>query len=102
MRAAEALLDALPAGGRVRVGVISFSGEMNPQTGRRRRYDQEDAWLEVPLTADFQAVRARLPHILARGPYGGTNFAAGCAWPSRSWPDSPGRAVGRGPTRGTW
>jgi len=77
VRAAEALLNALPPGGRVRVGVISFSGELNPQTGRRRRYDQEDAWLEVPLTSDYRAVRERLPLILARGPYGGTNFAAG-------------------------
>ncbi|TMA29713.1 MAG: VWA domain-containing protein, partial [Deltaproteobacteria bacterium] len=59
------------------MGVISFSVEMNPQTGRRVRYDQQDAWLEVPLTADFGAVRARLPEILRRGPNGGTNFAAG-------------------------
>jgi len=50
---------------------------MNPDTGRRKRYDQQDAWVEVPLTADFGAARRRLPSILARGPYGGTNFAAG-------------------------
>jgi len=77
VRAAEALLDSLPRSGRVRVGVISFSGELNPRTGKRRRFDQEDAWLEVPLTHDYGAVRAQLPRILARGPYGGTNFAAG-------------------------
>ena len=77
IRAAGALVASLAPNGRTRVGVISFSGEMNPQTGRRVRYDQQDAWLEVPLTADFGAVRARLPEILRRGPNGGTNFAAG-------------------------
>jgi hypothetical protein len=75
--AADALLASLESGGRIRVGIISFSGEMNPQTGQRKRYDQQDAWVEVPLTHDFQGARARLPSILARGPYGGTNFAAG-------------------------
>jgi hypothetical protein len=75
--AADALIANLETGGRVRVGIISFSGEMNPNTGRRVRYDQQDAWLEVPLTADFAVARARLSSILARGPYGGTNFAAG-------------------------
>jgi hypothetical protein len=75
--AADALIASLEAGGRVRVGIITFSGEMNPDTGYRMRYDQQDAWIEVPLTSDFAAARARLPAILARGPYGGTNFAAG-------------------------
>jgi len=75
--AADRLVASLEHGGRVRVGVVSFSGDMNPDNGRRRRYDQQDAWLEVPLTSDFTAVRARLPAMLARGPYGGTNFAAG-------------------------
>ena len=77
VRAADALVASLAPNGRTRVGVISFSGEMNPTTGRRARYDQQDAWVEVPLTADFHAVRARLPEILRRGAEGGTNFAAG-------------------------
>jgi len=51
VRAADALVASLPPNGRTRVGVISFSGEMNPRTGYRVRYDQQDAWLEVPLTA---------------------------------------------------
>jgi hypothetical protein len=76
VRAANALLEALdPA--RVQVGVISFSGEMDPLSGRRASYDQQDAWVEVPLTHDFDRVRTVLPGILARGPHGGTNFAAG-------------------------
>lgn len=75
--AADALIASLEPGGRIRVGIISFSGEMNPDTGMRKSYDQQDAWVEVPLTDDFGAARARLPAILARGPYGGTDFAAG-------------------------
>jgi hypothetical protein len=43
----------------------------------RKSYDQQDAWLEVPLTSDYVVARRRLQAILARGPYGGTNFAAG-------------------------
>jgi hypothetical protein len=77
VRAADALVSSLTANGRMRVGVISFSGDMNPQTGHRMRFDQQDAWVEVPLTADFKSVRARLPEILRRGPNGGTDFAAG-------------------------
>jgi len=76
IKAAEALLASLEPG-RVRVGVVSFAGEMNPLTGQRVRYDQQDAWVEVPLTADFDRVRRALRGILARGPNGGTNFAAG-------------------------
>jgi hypothetical protein len=74
--AASALLSTLDAG-RVRVGVVTFSGEMDPKTGKRARYDQQDAWVEMPLTDDLERVRAALRAILARGPYGGTNFAAG-------------------------
>jgi Mg-chelatase subunit ChlD len=74
--AADALIASLEQSGRIRIGIISFSGEMNDQ-GMRRSYDQQDAWLEVPLTSDFATARRRLGSILARGPYGGTNFAAG-------------------------
>jgi hypothetical protein len=61
---------------RVQVGIVTFSGEMNSQTGQRLRYDQQDAWVEVPLTSDFAAARGQLPRILSRGPHGGTDFAA--------------------------
>jgi hypothetical protein len=73
--AAQALIHNLE-GGRVRLGVISFSGQTDPNTGKRLHYDQQDAWVEVPLTGDFDRVQGALPQILARGPYGGTNFAA--------------------------
>jgi hypothetical protein len=76
VRAASALVSSLDSD-RIRVGVISFSGEMNPQTGERLRWDQQDAWLEVPLTNSRPRVEAALQAIRIRGPHGGTNFAAG-------------------------
>lgn len=74
--AALALIDGLDAS-RVRVGLLSFAGEVSPTTGERARIDQQDAWLEVPLTQDFDAVRRSLMAILARGARGATNYAAG-------------------------
>jgi hypothetical protein len=75
VQAARALLRSLDPQ-RVRVGVISFAGEIDPTTLRRRRLDQEDAWLEVPLTDDYALVNRALTAILARGARGATNFAA--------------------------
>ena len=76
IQAALALLDGLDPR-RVRVGVLSFAGEVNPKTNERMRFDQQDAWLHQPLTSDFEAVRRALLGVLARGPRGATNFAAG-------------------------
>jgi len=73
--AAKSLIHSLEPG-RVRVGVVSFSGEANPQTQRRARYDQQDAWVEVPITATFSRILIALDRIQARGPHGATNFAA--------------------------
>ena len=74
--AARALLSRLDAR-RVRVGVISFAGEVDPMTGMRKHLDQQDAWVDVPLTADHAHVDRTLDAILARGARGATNFAAG-------------------------
>ncbi|MCH8083964.1 MAG: VWA domain-containing protein [Myxococcales bacterium] len=74
--AADALLRNLDPT-HLRVGVLSFGGEINPATLRQAAYGQQDAWVEVPLTSDFNQVRRALQNILARGPRGGTNFAAG-------------------------
>jgi hypothetical protein len=74
--AARALLARLDPG-RVRVGVVTFAGEVDPTTGRRKRIDQQDAWLEIPLTDDFAAVERTLQAVVARGPRGATNFSAG-------------------------
>jgi hypothetical protein len=75
VEAAKALIRNLE-GGRVRIGLITFSGQMDPISGKRVSYDQQDAWVEVPLTDDFGRLQGVLPRILARGAYGGTNFAA--------------------------
>jgi len=74
--AARALLESLDPH-RVRVGLLTFSGEVDPSTGERLRPDQQDAWLEVPLTGDYDRVRRALVGVQARGPGGATNFAAG-------------------------
>ncbi len=74
--AARALVDSLDPE-RIRVGVVSFSGEMNPTTGERRSFSQQDAWLETPLTHDHRRAQSAVRGILARGSFGGTNFAAG-------------------------
>jgi hypothetical protein len=74
--AARALVGSLDDS-RVRVGVLSFAGEVDPTTGRRKRMDQKDAWLEVPLTFDYGQVERALTAIQARGANGATNYAAG-------------------------
>jgi hypothetical protein len=74
--AARALLASLDAT-RVRVGLISFSGEVDPETGAQVSRDQRDATVEVPLTDNYGRLNAALDDVLARGPHGATNFAAG-------------------------
>lgn len=74
--AARGLIERLDAR-RVRVGVISFAGEVDPMTGKRKRLDQQDAWVDAPLTADLAQIHRTLDAILARGARGATNFAAG-------------------------
>jgi hypothetical protein len=62
---------------RVRVGLATFSGEVDPVTGHRRSPNQQDAWLELPLTHDHGAVLRGIDAVVARGAFGATNFAAG-------------------------
>jgi hypothetical protein len=76
VRAARTLLDGLDPK-RVRVGLVTFSGEVDPQTGRQKRPDQRDATLQVPLTHDYGQLRTALGRVLAAGPHGATNFSAG-------------------------
>jgi hypothetical protein len=75
LEAARLLLEVLKPG-RTTVGVIAFSGDVDPETGSRRSFDQRDAWVEVPLTDDFDLVRSTLERVRERGPHGATNFAA--------------------------
>ncbi len=75
IKAARYLVEVLGAG-RTRVGVVAFSGEVDLTTGTRVRRDQKDAWVEIPLTRDFDAVYRNLDKILKKGPPGATNYAA--------------------------
>lgn len=74
--AARALLASLDAR-RSRVGLVTFAGEVDPATRQRRSPTQQDAWLHVPLTHDFRVVLDAIDAVVARGPAGATNFAAG-------------------------
>jgi len=62
---------------RVRIGLVTFAGDVDPTTGERRSLDQQDAWVEVPLTSNYDEVRSAIDAIVARGPHGATNLAAG-------------------------
>ena len=61
---------------RSQVGVIVFSGHVDPATGERISADQRDAIVKVPLSRDFARVRTALDEVLLEGPYGATNYAA--------------------------
>ena len=76
IQAAKSLLGGLDPD-RVRVGVVSFAGEIDPSTGRRRSPDQVDALLEQALTNEYDRVRQALDAVLLRGSRGGTNMEAG-------------------------
>jgi hypothetical protein len=76
VKAARLLIDSLDPR-RHRVGIVSFSGVVDPVTNKQVSPDQQDAWLESPLTHDFAQAHRALDRILAKGPHGATNFAAG-------------------------
>lgn len=75
-QAGYALLNGLDPS-RVRVGVVSFAGEIDPKTLMRRSPEQKDAQVEQPLTSDFPSVVRALDAVLLRGASGGTNMEAG-------------------------
>ncbi len=66
--AVETLLDQLDPR-TTRVGVVYFSGDLDPLT--------PDATTMVPLTTNFHQVRRGLQEILKYGPHGRTNMLAG-------------------------
>jgi hypothetical protein len=81
----------------VRVGLITFSGEVDAITGQRRSLEQQDAWLEVPLTSDSGSVLRAVDAVVARGASGATNFAAGVGLAVRELAGLPGAASQRRP-----
>jgi hypothetical protein len=74
--AARALVRSLDPR-RTRVGLVTFSGDVDPATHRMRSRDQKNADLQVPLTPDFARIESGLATVLARGPHGATDFSAG-------------------------
>jgi hypothetical protein len=76
VKAARALLESVNPE-RVRVGLLTFSGEVDPKSGRQLSRNQRDAKLEVALTRDYDRVRRGLDSVAARPPRGATDFAAG-------------------------
>lgn len=86
--ASRALLDGLDPS-RVHVGVVSFSGEVDPVT-QRRLGRGDDALLEQALTPDYAAVKRSLEATLLRGPNGGTNMQAGVKLALRELAGLPG------------
>ncbi len=89
IRAAEALMGELDPE-RVHFGLITFSGDFDPSTGRRRHANQNDAWLEVALTPSYDHVRGAMREVLMRGPRGATNFAEGIRLAVRELAGLPG------------
>lgn len=86
--ASKALLEGLDPS-RVYVGVVSFSGEVDPVT-QRRLGRGDDALLEQALTPDYAAVARSLEATLLRGPNGGTNMQAGVKLALRELAGLPG------------
>ncbi len=74
--AARALLRSLRPGS-TRVGLVTFSGAVDPATHLQRSPDQKNAELQVPLGSDFARTEQALASVLARGPNGATDFSAG-------------------------
>ena len=86
--ASKALLEGLDPS-RVHVGLATFSGEIDPNTGRGVNADK-DAMLEVPLTDNYAAVRGALEAVRLRGAFGGTNMQAGVKLALRELASLPG------------
>lgn len=76
VRAARALLESLDPK-RVQVGLLTFSGDVDLESGRQRSRTQRNARLEVALTRDYDRVRRALDDVATRPPRGATDFAAG-------------------------
>jgi hypothetical protein len=87
--ACRALLSGLESD-RVRIGIVSFSGEVDPSTGRRLSPRQVDAVLEQPLTGDYAAADRALEILQLRGAHGGTNMEAGIKLALRELAGLPG------------
>jgi hypothetical protein len=76
-----------------RVGIVTFAGDVDPDSGLRRHQNQEDAFLESPLTHDLEVLRMTLSGIAERGSSGATNYAAAISLAMR---ELSGGSTGKG------
>ena len=74
--AARALVASLRPD-RTRVGLVTFSGAVDPATHLQQSREQKNAELQLPLTGDFARFDGALAAVQRRGPHGATDFSAG-------------------------
>jgi len=58
------------------LAIVSFSGAIDPITGRQLGTPDGNATLQAALSADREAAQAALDAIARKGPHGGTDFSA--------------------------
>jgi hypothetical protein len=90
LAAVRALLAGL-RGADVRVAVVAFSGNADPEQGTQLGPAQDNARLLAPL-GPLDAAGAALDEIARRGPAGGTDFSAAIRAARAALCDAPARA----------
>ncbi|HSJ98747.1 MAG TPA: vWA domain-containing protein [Myxococcota bacterium] len=90
LAAVRALLAGLRGAG-VRVAVVAFSGNADPEQGTQLGPAQDNARLLAPL-GPLDAAGAALDEIARRGPAGGTDFSAAIRAARAALCDAPARA----------
>lgn len=75
LAAVRALLATL-RGTEARVAIVSFSGAVDPVTGKQAGVPADNAQLLAPLAEALAGADAALDAIATRGPHGGTDFSA--------------------------
>jgi len=89
LAAVRALLGQLQ-GADVRVAVVAFSGNADPETGTQLGPAEDNAHLLARL-GGLEAAHAALDEIARRGPAGGTDFAAAIRTARAALCDAPAR-----------
>jgi hypothetical protein len=75
LAAVRALLATLD-GGAARVAIVSFSGAIDPATGKQAGAPADNAQLRAPLSDTLEDAVAALDEIARLGSHGGTDFSA--------------------------
>ncbi len=75
LAAVRALLATLDGDG-MRVAIVSFSGAIDPETGKQAGAPADNAQLRAPLSGAREDAVSALDEIARRGPHGGTDVSA--------------------------